>query len=194
MLDLERLAQFSAQDNRFFARNLDSLEGLVFLDDPGHFGLDLRKILLRDRMFHQEVVVEPVVDRRPESQLDALEQPHHRPGHHVGARVTHHVERFGVLVGQQPEGDLTVVGQTRIGPHHPSINHRGKSRLRQPRPDVGGNIHGANVARIFLNRSVGQIDFEHVLHITLADHPPPEGPSIQRTAKKLRSEDPMCII
>ena len=81
VLDLQRLAQIAAELDRRLAVHFDPLERLVFLDDPGHFGLDLREVGLRQGVLHLEIVIEAVGHRRPEGQLHALEQPHDRPGH-----------------------------------------------------------------------------------------------------------------
>ena len=74
---------------RLVARHLEPLERLVGLDDLGHLGLDGGKVLLAELVLQVEVVVEAVVDRRAEGQLHAVEQPHHGPGHHVGAGMPH---------------------------------------------------------------------------------------------------------
>ena len=140
VLDLERLPQVAAELDRRAAVHLDPLERLVFLDDAGHFGLDPREILLRELVLHLEVVVEALGHGRPEGQLHPLEEPHHRPGHHVGARVAQQSQGLGVFGGDQPQGDLAFGGQQFAGPHQPPV-HFGRQRgLGQPRADLGGNL------------------------------------------------------
>ena len=97
VLHLERLAQIAAELDRLLAVHLDPLERLVLLDDPGHLGLDLREVGLRQGVLHLEIVIEAVGHGRPEGQLHALEQPHDRPGHHVRTGMPQQIEGLGVL-------------------------------------------------------------------------------------------------
>ena len=112
-------------------------------------------------VLHLEVVVEAVVDRRPEGQLHALEEPHHRPGHHVGAGMPQDVQGLGVLAGDQPQANLALGGQRIVGPDQLAIHFGGQRGLGQPRADLGGNVDGAKRVREFQDVSVGQGDFEH---------------------------------
>ena len=88
---------------RLGPRHFEPLERLVGLDDLLHLGFDRRKVFLRERLGQLEVVVEAAFDRRPEGQLHALQEPHHRPGHDVGRRVPHHAQRLGVFRGEDPD-------------------------------------------------------------------------------------------
>ena len=57
------------------------------------------------RRRHVDVVVKAVLDGRPERQLDAGEQPHHRTGHDVRTAMAQNVQRFAVFVGEDLEGE-----------------------------------------------------------------------------------------
>jgi hypothetical protein len=103
VLDLELLAEFLAEFERFGPRHFDPLELLVRGDDLLHLCFDLRKIFLGDRLRQREVVIEAGGGGRPECQLHAVVEPHHGLGHHVGRAVPHHGERFGILLGEQPQ-------------------------------------------------------------------------------------------
>ena len=162
VLDLQALAQVLAELQGLVAVHFDPLERLVFLDDPGHLGLDLGEILFGEPPLGLEIVVEAVLDRGPEGQLHAVEQPHHRPGHDVGAGVPHDVQGLGVAAGDQPQGDLAFFGQEGVGADELAIDLGGQGGLGQARADFGGNIDGADAAGIFQDFAVGQIDFEHV--------------------------------
>ena len=144
MLHLQHLAQVLAELDRLLAIHLHPLQRLVLLDDPGHLGLDPGEIPLGDRVLQLEVVVKAAVNRRSEGQLDAVEQPHHRPGHHVGGRMAHDLQGLGILLGDQPERDLALLRQRQVGPHQLAVNPGGQRRLGQSRPDVGSDVDGSN--------------------------------------------------
>ena len=115
VLDLQALAQVLAELQGLVAVHFHPLERLVFLDDPGHFGLDLGEILFGKPPLGLEIVVEAVLDRGAKGQLDAVVEPHHRPGHDVGTGVPHDVQGLGVATGDQPQGDLAFFGQEGVG-------------------------------------------------------------------------------
>ena len=158
---LERLAQVLEELDGLVPRHVYPLEGLVFGDDPRHLGLDLRKILGRKRVLHLEVVIEAVVYGRAEGQLHALEEPHHRAGHHVGGGMPQDAQGLGVLTGQQPQANLALGGQRHVGPRELPV-HLGRQRgLSQPRADLRGHVDGPHGMRELQNLSVRQNNFEH---------------------------------
>ena len=114
-------------------------------------------------MLHLEIVVESAGHRRPEGQLHAVEQPHHRPGHDVRTRMAQQIQGLGVFAGDQAKGDLAVGGQRLVGPHQPAVHFGGQSGLGQTRTDVGGNVDRSNATRILEGLSVGEGDFQHGL-------------------------------
>ena len=128
----------------------------------GHFGLDLGEILFGKPPLGLEIVVEAVLDRGAEGQLDAVVEPHHRPGHDVGTGVPHDVQGLRVAAGNQPQGDLAFFGQEGVGADDLAIDLRGHGGLGQAGADFRGDIDGADAAGIFQDLAVGQIDFEHV--------------------------------
>ena len=85
-----RLAHRADPLERLVARQLFLLERLVLPDDPAHLLLDGLELALRDlgALGEQEVVVEAVVDRRPEAQQSARMQLLHRLRHHVRQRMS----------------------------------------------------------------------------------------------------------
>ena len=167
--------------DRRLAVHFDPLERLVLLDDPGHLGLDLREVGLRQGVLHLEIVIEALGHRRPEGQLHALEQPHDRPGHDVGAGMAQQIEGLGVFGGDQPQGDLAVGGQQIIDACHLPIHFGGQSGLGQTRADVGGDVDGPNATGILERFSVGKDDFEHKSPAGRKKAPRRLGASIQRT-------------
>nr|BFE69548.1 hypothetical protein GCM10020092_028490 [Actinoplanes digitatis] len=81
-------------------------EGLSGLDDLLHPLLELRQILGHERLGDVEVVVEAVLDRRPDAELRLREDVLHGLGEHVRGRVAQHVEPVGRV--ERHRGDLGV--------------------------------------------------------------------------------------
>ncbi len=46
----------------FFPRDIDSFEGMIFLDNFEHFGFDFGEVIGSEGSFSMEVVVEAVID------------------------------------------------------------------------------------------------------------------------------------
>ena len=67
-------------------------EPLTGLDDLLHALLEALEVLGRERRLDVEVVVEAVLDGRPDAELGVLEGVLHRLREHVGARVAQHGE------------------------------------------------------------------------------------------------------
>ena len=99
-------------------RQVRAHERLVGGDDLAHPSFDRRQIVLVERppAGQVEVVVEAVLDRRPDRELGAGEQLRHGLRHHVGRGVAQHVapgvrvvgdDRHSISVGERPlEVDL----------------------------------------------------------------------------------------
>ena len=101
-LDLQRIVLPLEDRDRFGNRHLATLDLPVFADDLPHLGLDLPEVFGSERPRGQEVVVVPVLDRRPDSDLDLGKEPPDRLGGQVRRRVA--VNRHGV--GRLPRHDL----------------------------------------------------------------------------------------
>ena len=69
------------------AADLLALEAVVLADHPLHLLLDPAQVVGGEGLGHVEVVVEPVVDRRPDGQPRLGEEAPHRLGHDVGQAV-----------------------------------------------------------------------------------------------------------
>src|SRR5919109_804475 len=62
------------------------------------YRLDFRQILLTDRLGELEVVVEAVLDRRPDRDLDTWVETANRLREQVGGRVPEDEERVGIVL------------------------------------------------------------------------------------------------
>ena len=72
-----------------FVADLTAGKPLALLDDLAHSRLDCLEIIGGERLWHVEVVVEAVLDRRPDTQLGLGEDLLNRLRHDVRSRVTH---------------------------------------------------------------------------------------------------------
>ena len=111
-LDLVRLALRREPRARLVGRDLLALPRAPLGELALHLGLDRLEIGVVDRRRELEVVVEAVVDRRPDRDLDARMKPAHRLGEQVGGGVAQHGERVGILrVARRQDLELRAVGQ-----------------------------------------------------------------------------------
>ncbi len=72
----------------------------IAVDDFAHALLDLRQVVERERLFAREVVIEAILDRRPDRHLGAREQLLDGLGQDMGRVVPDHFEHFGGFAGQ----------------------------------------------------------------------------------------------
>ena len=83
-----RKPAFFAELERFVARNLHALEGVIRFDLLLHFRLDLLEILGRNPVRKIDVVIKAVLDRRPGGELRFRPNLQNRCREHVGRRMT----------------------------------------------------------------------------------------------------------
>src|SRR5262249_51928979 len=103
VLDLILLAEIRDEGSRVRSRTLEALERLGLLDDLAHLFFDAREILIAQRRSRFDVVIEAVLDRWPEGELDAGKEPHDRAGHDVGAAMPQDEQRIGILLRENLE-------------------------------------------------------------------------------------------
>ena len=100
-LDLEQLALVAKGFLRLIARPDFLGEGFVARDDLAHLLLDGGEIFRRERLVAEEVVIEAVVDHRPDGDLRARPQRLHGFGEHVRGIVADEFERARVVAGRE---------------------------------------------------------------------------------------------
>ena len=110
-LDLEGLALVAEHLFGLFAAPHFLGEGFVARDDLAHLLLDGGKILRRERLVAEEVVVESVLDHRPDRDLRARPQRLHGFGQHMRAIMPDQFQRARIVAGDQ--FDLRVVRSDR---------------------------------------------------------------------------------
>ena len=93
------LAALTNQLLGFLAGALEALKLLVLLGDAAHLFFDLHEVLSREGMVEVEVVVEPVVGRRPDIELGLRKQAEHGGTQHMGGGVTDLLEGSHLRAG-----------------------------------------------------------------------------------------------
>ncbi len=126
------------------ARYLLAHERVIGFHHLGHFLFDRLDVLGRKRPPDIEVVVEPVLDRRPEADLGLGEQLPDSRRQRVRRRVAQHVQCLRVLVRENRDGGA--VGERALQVAHVAVHADGECGLGEPGPDRFGKI-GARRAR-----------------------------------------------
>src|SRR5262249_32110176 len=94
VLDLIPLSEVLAQRSRLCGGPLTTLKRLRQADDAAHLLFDARKVFFLEGRRHINVVIKTIFNSRPERQLNAWKQPHHRVGHDMRAAMAKNVQRF----------------------------------------------------------------------------------------------------
>ncbi len=81
----------------------------------------------------------------------------------MGTGMAHDVERLGIAFREEPKSDLALLGQESIGPYYLAIDYGRQGRLGKAGADIRRYIDRAHSAREILRRSIGEIDFHHLL-------------------------------
>ncbi len=85
-----------------------ALELRAAADDVPHLCFDGREIVGRERLVAGEIVIETVLDRRPDGDLGAGIELLHRLGQNVCGVVADEFQRLGVAAGDENEGGVAV--------------------------------------------------------------------------------------
>ena len=113
-------------------------------------GLDLLQILLADRLREVEVVVEAVLDRRPDRELHARIELRHGLREQVRGRVTEDGERIRVvLVADGQDLDRLAVVQRQAQILHASVRAQEHSLLGELRPDRSRGVQARSAVGKF---------------------------------------------
>ena len=128
-LDLVRLAlRLEARAAPRRARSPRALHSRPSVDLALHLVLDPLEVGLGDRLRELEVVVEAVLDRRADRDLDARVEPPHRLGEQVRRRVAQHVERVGVVACRGWSGTGCARRRRAAGAGRAARRRRGRAR------------------------------------------------------------------
>ena len=100
-LELESLAQRLEAPASILAAHLLAPEGPIGGDDLGHARLDPRKVVGRERLLAEEIVIVAVIDRRPDRHLGPGEQILDGFRHDMRTVVPDHRQRVRILTTDQ---------------------------------------------------------------------------------------------
>ena len=127
--------------------------GILLLGQFHHFGLDGRKVFVRDGVLTEvHVVVKTVFDGWPYPELDTGVQRLKRLGHQVGRTVPHRALAFVVAPGQQVERGIFVDAALRI-PHF-AVDLSGQHVAREALADAHGYVQCGRAVFDLLYRSI----------------------------------------
>ena len=153
-LDLEHLAVVAEHLLGMFAVPDFLGEGFVARDDLAHLLFDRGKILRRERLVAEEVVIKAVLDHRADGDLCARPQRLHGFGQHMRGVVPDQLQRAGVVAGDEFDSGVML---DRVG----EIDHRAVERHRhralgQRRRNALGDVEAGGVLREFALGAVGE--------------------------------------
>ena len=152
--DLEHLAVVAEHLLGLFAGPDFLGERFVARDDLAHLLFDRGKILRRERLVAEEIVIEAVLDRRADGHLRARPQRLHGFGEHMRGVVPDQFQRAGIVAGD--EFDFGVM-LDRVGEiaDHAVERHRHRA-LGQRRRDALGDIEAGDALGKFALGAVGE--------------------------------------
>jgi hypothetical protein len=109
------------------------------------------------------IIIETIVGRRPKGDLRPREEVLHRLGQHMRIVMAKQLERvLFVARRHQRQGGIPLERPVEVAQF--AINPRRQRRLRQPRPDCGGDIPRGRPLGHFANRAIEKGDLEHLGH------------------------------
>ncbi len=178
-LDLEQLALAAEDPLGLFALPHLLGEGAIARDDLPHLRLDGGKILRRERLIAEEVVIEAVLDDRSDGHLGPGPQGLHGLGEHVGAVVANGLEGTRVVVGEELDARVALDRVGQIGGH--SVECHGDRAFGERGRDPVDDVFAGNSVGVFATRPVGESQADHYC-LLLARRP-----RMQVSARRTRS-------
>ncbi len=158
-LDLEQLVLVAEDALGLLARHDLLGERLVARDDLAHLLLDGREVLGRERLVAEEVVIEPVLDHRPDGDLGPGPERLHRLRQHVGAIVADQLEAAPVIAGEKLDARVAL---DRIGEIGDDALERHRHRaLGERRRDALGDVETGCAVGIVPTGAVGKRQGDH---------------------------------
>ncbi len=136
-----------------------AIDGEVAIHDLLHLRFDLREVLRRERLLAREVVIEPVLDRRPDRHLRAGEKFLHGLCEDVGGIVADEVERFLRVDIQQLQRHVAVERAFHVV--ELAIHLRDHRPLGQRLGDCLRDRQRRRPIRVFALRAIGEGYVDH---------------------------------
>ena len=158
-LDLERFALLFEQALRVLARDGPLQERLVAGDDLAHPLFDRGEILGRERLVAEEVVVEAVLDHRPNGDLRSWPKRLHGFGENMRRIVADQFERARIIARYELERSVAIdriseVGKLAIADHrHGALGKRRRNGF--------GDFEAGDAGLIGALSAIGKSDVDH---------------------------------
>ena len=156
-LDLVGLPLGLEEPAGLVAIDLEALPGSALGDLPADLLLEPLEVLLVDRLGELEVVVEAVLDRRPDRDLRPRIEPAGRLGEQVSGRVAQHREGVRVVpVARRQDLDRGAVGKRQPEILHPAVEPHEHRLLGELRPDRARRVEAGGAVGELQLRPVGK--------------------------------------
>ncbi len=140
-------------------------EGFVAGDDLAHLFLDGVEVFRRERLVAEEIVIEAVLDHRPDGDLRARPQCLHRFGEHVRGVMANELERARVVAGEELDLCVVIDRVGKVGKL--AVERHGDRALGERRRNALGDVEAGGVLRILPARAVGKGHSDHFLLLLL---------------------------
>src|SRR5262245_35051394 len=161
--DLECLAHVTEDFLGFFSRPDLFCEWFVAPDDLAHLFLDDGQVFQRERLVAGKIVVEPVLDHRPDSDLRAWPERLDSLRQDMRRVVSDEFERAWILARYEFDLGVVIDRVAQIG--EDAVKHHRHSSLRQGRRDALRDVETGCAWGIFTASAVreGQRDHQRLL-------------------------------
>ena len=159
-LGLVRLAHVAEEAHRLVARHHAAFDRDVPLRQLGHFFLDRRQVVRRERALVREIVVEAVLDHRADGHLRIGKQRLHRVRQQVRGGMADHVEAVGILVGD--DGELRIRIDQMTGIDQFAVDPPGERGPGQTGADAGRDLRHRDRRIELSDGTVGKRDVDHI--------------------------------
>ncbi len=131
-----------------------ALERVVAPHDLAHALLDLLELFGREGAVDLEVVVEAVLDGRPEPDARLRAHLAHGRGQDVRGGVAQQIQRLRALLGDDLEPDVVLERAAHV--HDLPVRARSQRGARESRPDALGDFMRRGAPRHLERRAVGK--------------------------------------
>ena len=170
-LRLVLLAPVAVEPDRFVAVPHLARDGLVAVDDLAHADFHAFQILGSEGLLAREVVVEPVLDGRPDGDLRLGPELLDRLGEHVGRVVAQQLQRLLGIPGHDGDGRIRLDGGGEVT--HRAVDPDCERRPGESLADARGDVCPGHRSVEVPGRAVGQRDSRHVVSVLQMMRPSP---------------------
>ncbi len=167
-LDLEHLALVGEDLLGLVPRPHLLGEGGVAPDDLAHLLFDRRQVVGGERLVAEEIVIEAVLDHRPDGDLRAGIELLHGLGHHMGGIVADEFQRAGIVTGDDLDRPVCLYAVAEVG--QPAVQRHRHRLLGERFGNAFGDLAAGDAGSKIANGIIGESQVDHLyLRLTPAD-------------------------